>query len=143
MTWKGIKKKETESTRTSHHVSMVSLRSVGLMTYDTVSFSVERENNSGTVTNPQPSSHDRGPTKGGAGSIDMDSMATIPQSQPQPSEAMDTEWGVELSTVSIRLRPPQCQARLYIIGSLLTRSHSRSSVGFFDILSLATTFLVF
>lgn len=62
-----------------------------------------------------------------------------PQSQPQPPEAMDAEW-VELSTIPIGPLPPQCQARLYIIGTLLTRSHSRSSVDSFDALSLATTY---
>ncbi|KAJ5883516.1 uncharacterized protein N7473_010402 [Penicillium subrubescens] len=39
-----------------------------------------------------------------------------PQSQPQPSTAMDAEWTmvpVELSIVPIGPPPPQCQARLY------------------------------
>lgn len=50
---------------------------------------------------------------------------------------------MELSIVLIRPVPPQCQARLYIIGSRLTRSHFRANVDSIDVLSLATTILVF
>jgi hypothetical protein len=113
-----------------------------LMTYNTGIFQIERERIfQGPPSQSQPSSHDLARKRKG-GCYRHGFHGHGPQSQPQPSKVMEAEWAVvlvELSIVPIGPPPPQCQARLYIIGSRLTRSDFRSSV---DALSLVNGYRI-